>query len=389
MVEEISKNTYLYVSSWRKNGGDCGLSGYRFDTETGKLQWIETVEKDVAFHVTYFDQTRCLLYALEENDNLPGLRGGGGGRIFVFRIHSEKGTLTKICCKETWCSSPSYLTLDESGEFLIVSHHGSKAAVTKIGRDAYGNYYPVVERDDVAVELFSIREDGTLDQLVDVVKHTGSGPEKRQLTAHPHTAVRSPSGKLFAVCDKGNDTVRMYMLDREKKKLIRPKHVYQHSPGTLPRYCVFHPEKPWFYHNSESCMQLHAFDYTEDGVLREIGTSSALPPDCETREKAVEQQGLVMDHGGRYIYDIVRGPNVVTVFQVDQQDGSVRPVQHQPIRGRWPRGCALSPDGRFLLVCCLESETVVEFAIDDDGRLSETGQEYSNAAAAYAIFCEI
>lgn len=29
MVEEINKNTYLYVSSWRKNGGDCGLSDSR------------------------------------------------------------------------------------------------------------------------------------------------------------------------------------------------------------------------------------------------------------------------------------------------------------------------------------------------------------------------
>lgn len=381
--------TYVYISSWKKSSSDFGLSGYRFDTNTGELQLIEKIENDVIFNVTYFDRKRSLLYALEENDDLPGLRGGGGGRVFVFRINPENGMLMKISCKETWCASPSYLTLDDSGRFLIVSHHGSKAAVTKIGEDACGNYYPVVEHDDVAVELFSINEDGTIGRLLDVVKHYGSGPEKRQVIAHPHSTVVSPSGKLFAVCDKGNDTVSMYMLDREKGKLIRPKHIYQHTPGTLPRYCVFHPEKPWFYHNNENCGEFNAFSYNEDGLLREINICSTLAAGQEMREKTLEQQGLVIDHEGRYIYDIVRGPNVVAVLEVNQQDGSVKPVQQQQIEGKWPRGCAISPDGRFLLVCCLGSEKVMEYAIGIDGRLSETGKEYPNAAAAYAIFCEM
>ncbi|MGM9608058.1 MAG: lactonase family protein [Oscillospiraceae bacterium] len=386
----MSGKTFVYISSWARGPGSPGphgLTGYEFQTETGDLRRIETIEEDVLFNVTYFDRTRGVLYALEEGNDLPGLRGGGGGRVFVFRIDPDSGKLTKLGCTPTWCASPCYLTLDESGAFLIVSHQGSYGAVTKIGENAQGNYYPVVERDDVAVELFQVREDGTLGRLLDVDKRFGSGPEKRQVHARPHTAVRSPSGKLFAVCDKGDDTVSMYMLDGEKGKLIRPRHIHQHAPGLLPRYCVFHPEKPWFYHNTESNAAVYSFTYQEDGQLRQTGVCRAAPADCAMRERDLEQQGFTISRDGRYIYDIVRGPNLAAVLEVDPDDGSLKAVQHQPIPGKWPRGCALSPDGRFLLVCCLDSGEVVEFAVGADGHLSETGKAYPNHAAAYVIFC--
>lgn len=386
----MSGKTFVYISSWAKGPGSPGvhgLSGYEFQTQTGDLRWIQTVEENVLFNVTYFDRTRGILYALEEGNDLPGLRGGGGGRVFVFRIDPDSGELTKLGCTPTWCASPCYLTLDESGAFLIVSHQGSYAAVTKIGQDAQGNFYPVVERDDVAVELFQVHEDGTLGRLLDVDKRIGSGPEKRQVHARPHTAVRSPSGKLFAVCDKGDDTVSMYMLDGEKGKLIRPRHIHQHAPGLLPRYCVFHPEKPWFYHNTERDAAVYSFTYQEDGQLQQTGVCQAAPADCAMQERALEQQGFVISRDGRYLYDIVRGPNLAAVLEVDQDDGSLKVIQNQPIPGKWPRGCALSPDGRFLLVCCLDSGEVVEFAVGADGRLRETGKVTPHHAAAYVIFC--
>lgn len=385
----MRKKTFVYVSGWKKSTSDFGLSGYLFEPETGKLGFIEKVKADIIFNVTCFDPKRGLLYALEEVDDLPGLRGGGGGRVFVFRIDPDTGKLTEIDCRETWCASPCYLTLDQSGEFLIVSHHGGNSAVTKIGEDAFGNYFLKVERDDAAVELFSVNKDGSLGKLLDVDKRYGSGPEKRQAHARPHSAVMSPDGKLFAVCDKGADTVYMYKLDRTAGKLIRPRHTYIHAPATLPRYCVFHPKKPWFYHNCENAMSFYAFTYDADGLLQENGVCSVLPDGAEPQEKVHEQQGLIIDHAGRYIYDIVRGPNVVAVLEIDQQNGSPTVVQYQPISGKWPRGCALSPDGRFLLVCCLGSEKVVEFAVGGDGRLSGTGREYPNAGAAYVTFCEM
>lgn len=388
MAERMREGkTFVYISSWKRKSGGCGLHGYAFDPATGAMEPVEAAERDAEFNVLHFDSRRGVLYALEETADLPGLRGGGGGRVFVFRVEPDSGRLTRIGCTETWCANPCYLTLDRSGRYLMVAHHGTKAAVTRLGRDARGNYYPLVLRDDAAVELFSVKEDGTLGRLLDAVRHEGEGPEKRQVHAQPHSAVMSPSGRLFAVCDKGCDTVGMYRIDRERDRLIPPAHVYRHAPGTLPRYCVFHPEKPWFFHNAENSAQLSAFIYTEDGLLEPIGAYSVLPEDGGAPAPGCEQQGLAISPDGRYLYDVVRGPGLVTVLAVNPADGSLKAVQHQPVPDGWPRGCTLSPDGKFLLVCCYESGKVLAYAVGADGRLAETGNGCVCTAAAYAAFC--
>lgn len=238
----MTDQTLVYISSWARSsdGSDeYGLSVCSLCGESGELRLIETVEPTVLFNVTCLDRQRGVLYALNEENELPGLRAGGGGRIFAFRIDPASGRLTPLCVRETWCPSPSYLSLDASGRFLIVSNHGSKAAITRIGQDALGNYYPIVEHDDTAVELFSLREDGSIDRLLDVVRHTGSGPERRQLTAHPHSVVMSPSGALFAVCDKGNDTVRLYRLDDERGRLVPPIRYTAARPAPCPATASF------------------------------------------------------------------------------------------------------------------------------------------------------
>lgn len=106
-------------------------------------------------------------------------------------------------------------------------------------------------------------------------------------------------------------------------------------------------------------------------------------------ETTCEQQGIVIDSQGKYIYDIVRGQNVVAVFAIDQADGSLTLIQNMKIQGRWPRGCALSPDGRFLSVCCHDSDEIITYRIGNDGKLFETECVNDNSSAAYITFCEL
>lgn len=385
----MNENTFLYVSSWAQSSNasaEYGLSVYSFCNQTGSMELLQTVEPSVLFNVTCVDRQRGVLYALNEENDLPELRAGGGGRIFAFRIDRATGRLTPLCIRETWCPSPSYLSLDQSGRFLLVSNHGSKAAVTRIEQDAFGNYYPVIIHDDTAVELFSVEENGVIDRLLDVVKHTGSGPERRQLTAHPHSVVMSPSGKLFAVCDKGNDTVRLYQLDEERGKLLPPEHIHRCPPGSMPRYCVFHPEKPWLYFNNENNGELCTLRYGEDGSLEPVAACRVLPEPPEMQERILEQQGLVIDRNGRFLYDVTRGPNIVTVLRTDADTGHIEPIQYRRVPGQWPRGCTLSPDGRFLLVCCLNSDEIFVYRVDENGLLSEPVSRCPHRHAAFAAF---
>lgn len=382
----MSKKTFVYISSWSHGTGECGLCVYEQDPETGELSFLQRVDSNVSFNVTLIDRKRNILYALNEGMKLPELRAGGGGQIYVYHADPETGLLTFIGQKATWCPNPSFITLDAEGQYAIVSNHASSAAATQIVQDAFGKYHLNIEYDDSVVELFEVQKNGMIGELLDVDKHVGNGPEPRQLRPRPHSAVMSPDGRLFAVCDKGNDTVTMYQIDRDKKKLTHPAGVWHCESGSLPRYCVFHPVLPYFYHNNECSMDLCAYRYDADGRLSPIGKYSALPDGHVIGKGKHEQQGLCIHPSGTLIYDIVRGPNTVAAFQVKEDTGSVQLIQSQKVPDSWPRGCAISENGRFLIVCGLEGGKIFVYPLDENGRLLELCSEYAQPSAAYVTF---
>ena len=54
------------------------------------------------------------------------------------------------------------------------------------------------------------------------------------------------------------------------------------------------------------------------------------------------------------------------------EDGRLEQIQALPIDGIWPRSLNLSPDGRFLICCCLKGQIIV-YRINEDGTLTDTG----------------
>ncbi len=384
-------HSFIYASSWTHGHGEAGIGLFKLDNDSGELTFLGKEAKNADFNVSCYDRERGIFYALNETSSLPGLRAGGGGRIFVFRADPDTGHLTRLGCTPTWGCNPAYLAIDSERKYMVVANHATRNTVTKVKKDAFGKYYPVVEYDDSTVELFAMNEDGTVGELLDVVYHYGSGPEKRQTNAHPHSCPVSPSGKLFAVCDKGNDTLSFYSIDREKNKLVLTGNVFHHGPGTLPRYAVYHPALPYLYENNEASMDVHAFRYSEEGRLELIGAYSSLPQGHkvgENKGNVYEQQGLVMHPNGRYIYDAVRGPETIAVFEIDESSGALRQIQSLAVEGSWPRGLAISPDGRFMLLCCVDSSDIAVYKVGEDGCLAQTPYSCFFDCAAYATFLE-
>lgn len=382
---------YIFVSGWSKEEtvpGTFGIWQYEFDSETGKLTQKKLVDNSRRWGVLCVGRTRDILYALDESSDSDAAGIGGGGGIGVFRLDKD-GECRQIGYTSTYCPYPAYLTLDKTGDYLIVANHASNSYVTKIGKDEAEGYYPLVEFDDSLVELFSINEDGTINKLVDAVKHIGRGPGKRQTAPHPHSAVMSPSGNLFAVCDKGNDGVYMYQIDREKDKLVAAGTPYRTAPGTMPRYCAFHPSLPYFYYNCEGTLDVFAARYGEDGQLSQIGAFGAVDPQANIlNDEMWVQQGFCLHPNGKYLYDVINGAEIVAVFRIDQEDGSLELIQNQLVGHGWARGAALSPDGKFLLVMCCTGNQIVSYRIGEDGQLSPTGNMVGQYAAADAVFWE-
>lgn len=394
------KKCYLFCSLWKEHGGAPGLGKIPFDLETGMLGEAEKLNDSISFNYSKVDLERNMLYISNETDTQAG-SVSRTGRIYGYEIEKKTGDLKEKFCRDTGCPNPSYLALDPTGKYMVVTHHSTSDRVTKLICQENGRYVPVTYWNDSAVELFRVNENGTLGDLVDVVQHMPDRPVVdrfgRPGNCHPHCAVFAPDGEWFAVCDKGDGYVYTYKIDYEKEKLVLRNRYLTDSETSAPRYCVFHPTLPYLYINHEHAdhgkMNISVFCCHKDGVLEKIQVCNVLMEGdipVENRDKSNEQQGLCIHPNGKYLYTIVHAyqKNSVGVFAVDSKTGKLRLLENASVKGEWPRGGVISPDGRHFLTSCLASGDISVYKIGADGRLRPNGSHAVLKGCSYMSFYE-
>lgn len=396
----------VLISCWKEHGGAPGMAFLKFDEESGNISHLKTLNPELSCNCTAYDEKNHILYITNELHENPDYLKGGGGLIYAFQVDAETGALHQISRVESACPCPAFISLDRTGKYLLCANHSSFNAVTKAVKGADGYWHTRVEYDDAIIGLFRLNGDGSIGPLVDVKKHDAYPVEGRGLHSHPHTAKMSPDGSLFACCDKGDSHIYFYKIDYEKEELVLASEPYHDNEGASPRYCAFHPASPWFFVNHERDMRVTAFTYGKNGELRKTNTAYAIPdelldlPTAAIR-KAIhgtpvpppadgfwpnEQQGFAISHDGRYLYDILNGTDAVAVFEIDQVNGSIRRIQTVPVDGRWVRGCAISPDGRFIIVSALQAGGVFSFPILPDGTLGDCVSHADIKGGSYVTF---
>ena len=385
-----SKKNFVCVGNWRaKDPGQNGFGIYRYGEADGSLTYVKTVLSDIYVGATYIDPRTNILYCTDEQPNLPG-QVGGGGQVIAVKLDPQSGDMTEINRLPSYGAMPSYVAATPCSKYIVVCHHANETPITKTVKDVFGKYHIVTEYDETSTVLFPLREDGSIGEPCDMYKHTGSGLLHVQTNPHVHSVVMSPSGELFAECDKGTDRILFFRIDREKGKLILCND-YKSVPGSSPRYSCFHPTLPFWYMNNETMQIVRGFRYKETGELEHICTIDALPDGYEddpTKGKYERpwQSDIRIHPSGKYIYTLFRNINAVSVLAVDQASGALAKIQSVDIEGDGPRGCAISPDGRFMLIAALNSGEVLTWAIGEDGRISPTGMKAKEPSPGNVTF---
>jgi 6-phosphogluconolactonase (cycloisomerase 2 family) len=386
--------SFLYASLWNEHGGAPGIALLSFESETGEVKLISMENENLSFNRSFYDKNRNIMYFSNETDKCPDVQYPSGC-VYGYSVCKASGKLTELFHRPTMCPNPSYISLDPTGKFMVVAHHSTMDKVTVIEKGENG-YYPNIIMAEAVIELFEVNEDGTLGDLVDVKKHVAEKLRKHPYGhidgCHPHSAVFSPDGKLIAVCDKGDGYVYIYTIDYENKclKLLSKTFTDPSVSFSAPRYCAFHPTKPYLFINHERMtdnkLNVCSFLINEDGTLTPIDCKNALSPDVEIPEKVhFEQQGFCTSTDGNTLYTILNGPNAVGVLKVNE-DGTLIPYQNVPIDGKWPRGIVLSPDGKYILTGSLQSGGVASYKINSDGSLTPTGYRAEVHGVSYLTF---
>lgn len=385
------KNQYwMYLSLWKEHGGAPGMGLFSINAETGEIAFRDKQDDRKSFGCSCFDAQRNILYVCNEEEKIWKVPYETG-RIYAYKVSPKDGSLTELFHQDTYCPNPAFVSLDASGKYLVVAHHSTGGSIARMKKDEHGKYVPELISREATLLLYSLNEDGTLEELLDVQKHPVD-PESNMKGSYLHSAVFSPSGNLFAVCDKGDGRVYLHAIDRERRELRFLSRILTDVPGARPRYCVFHPTKPYFVVNHEQMAQgrmiVSSFRYTEEGTVEKICSVNVLPPDCVVPPGShYEQQGLCISADGNYVYTCLNGPNAIAVLALDGESGELRLMQHAPVEGEWPRGLALVPGGKFVIVSCLVSGDIASYAVEADGRLRATGFTARLCGGAYMSFC--
>lgn len=381
---------YMYVSQWAFKLGVPGLSLFTFDQTTGELSFVKQLDDAKSFGCSMVDQERGLLYLCNEEDVFPEVPYNTG-RVYCYHIDPETGDTVLVNRKDTYCSFTSYLNTDPEKRYLMVSNHSMPNFSTTVQRCEDGTIQPVLQHQDALVNLFTLNEDGSIGDMVDFAQHKETELlytlEGKPTIPHPHCVMRSPSGKLYACCDKGDSHMYIYTIDNGKLKLL--SRTLTDVPGSEPRYCAFHPTRPYLYVNHEHTpgdrITLTTFRYEEDGRLEKVGTLYADLSGFAPKEAPRQQQGMCITPDGRFVYTQAHGYNLLLALAVDEETGLLKQIQATQIDGTWPRSLNMSPDGKFLINCCLGGQISV-YQVGADGILTDTGHRGYAKGSGFVSF---
>ena len=331
---------------WFGTRGDArGIYRAAFDLQTGKLDAPELAAEIRNAGFLTLDSAGQHLYSIgqvsESSDN-----------VAAYRIGQDRLTLRLLGTADSGGGRATHISLSRDQRTLLLAHYGGGT-----------------------VAAMPIDQDGSVLAATANIAHEGSSVNpQRQDKPHPHWIGATPDNRYVLVPDLGTDEVVIYRLDADAHGLTR-HGAAKVPPGSGPRHLAFHPNDRWAYVVNEMGLTVTAFRYDpEQGALDRFQTVVALP-ESEVKEVLTSSSEIRMHPSGRFLYAAIRGHDVIAVFSIHQQDGTLSLVEREPIRGSWPRNFGVDPTGNWLLTAGAESSTVAVFRIDQNtGRLVFTRQ---------------
>ena len=378
----------FWIAGGKSTTGVCACD---YDPASGSLTQFQSTNTEICVGGQCVDAKRGVLYAVDEKLTDPAYRVGGGGAVSAFKIDPETGALTLLNRVSSFGVLTSYVAVDPTSQFLVVTNHTSHNYITRIVKNDEGEYVPVVVHDDATIVLYELNEDGSIGKAVDVYCCYGTGPLGQQTLSHLHSVYFAPLGDFCLICDKGGDLVHTLRIDRDKKKFVPCDEPFHTEAGMMPRYGCFHPTKPFVYTNNEAQPILHCFKYTPDGKLELIETVAGMDKDVPYSgvPYTVKQSDMRISADGRYLYSCVRDVDVISVYSIDLDTGKLKMIQCLRLDVKDPHSCCISPDGKYFLIGALNSHQVVSYPILEDGTLGEKTAACDQPSACSIVFAEI
>ena len=325
-------------------------AGYTAFTGCSSFERSGVMFPQISAGTACYDAERKILYCTSERRS----SADGAGEIWALRADPAGGMLTELNHTHSFGPAPSGAAFDPEKKWLAVSHFGPVKAAGPACPESGKYYMP-------CTCLFRLNEDGSIGALCSSFVHETENGR----SAHAHMVKYSPSGRYFIVTDMGTDKICSFTVDNNSGKLCIAA-VYQCPAGSGPRYCAFSPDGQYLYVNFEDGLTVSSFRVSENGSLTLLHTLALQAPG----DPADLLSGLALHPDGSILYTVMRGQNKAYVIQIDRETQKLTLVQEYALKGRRPKDCCVSPDGKLLAIANRDSGDIELCDIDQGGMLS-------------------
>lgn len=331
---------YMLVGSYGPADQE-GIKVYKFNQETGKGQYVSGLKgiSNPSYQTVSVDGKR--VYSVGEDD-------GGTACANALTFDATTGILTLVNSQPTQGAAPCHIALSPEEDYVVTANYNG-SNITLFPLDAEGRLKPG--------------------------KNIGfDGDKERQAQPHLHFVYFTPDNKYLLANDLGTDRIHRFPLNDRQKGSDTPL-VDESSasdillaPGSGPRHTEFSADGRFAYLITELSGEVMAFTYNGDSLtwMQTIQADT-----LDARGSA----DIHLSPDGRHLYasNRLKGDGLA-IFQINGEGGTLTKIGYQPT-GIHPRNFIITPNGKYVLVACRDTNEIQVFARDaSTGLLTDTGQ---------------
>ena len=330
------------------SGSSEGIYSFRFDQQTGKAEPLSSVALANPSYLTPTADGR-LIYAVSETGDMKA-------SLAIISLEASSGRMRVVQSVVTDGAAPCYVSFDGS------------TAVT-------ANY------SGGSMSVFELSKQGTDARLSTRFLGSTGGPDlTRQDSPHVHCACFAPDGDYVLATDFSADRILSYR--RHGNRLVANGVAARVSADSGPRHLIFSRNSRFAYLMSELSGKVTVFRY-------ERGRLEALQEIVSDSVGARGGADIHLSPDGKFLYTSNRlRAEGIAIFSVDERSGLLTRVGYQPT-ARHPRQFNITPNGRYVLCCCRDSDKIQVFRRDaQTGLLTDTRQDITVSQAVCVQFVE-
>lgn len=332
---------YLLIGTYTTKESK-GIHVYKFNTGTAESEYISTTEVADPSYLAISEDEK-FVYAVTESDKKTDA-------VSAYTFDKPSGKLKLLNSQPTGGNAPCYITVDKEGKHVITANYMGGS-----------------------ITVFNIKEDGSLASQEELHKYSGQGTDKeRQNQAHLHCVQFSPDENYLFADDLGTDKIYRFKVNKTGEgdylQAMDPEAI-KIKDGQGPRHLEFHPNGKWAYLITEMGGRVFAFNYKE-GNLTEFQSIQA-----DTLQ-AKGSGDIHITPDGKFLYasNRLKGDGL-TIFSINPSDGTLIRLGNQDTKIH-PRNFIITPNGKYILVACRDSDKIQIFALNKDtGFLKDTNKD--------------